>query len=139
MIEINQHLTIPKSELAFSYSRSGGPGGQNVNKVNTKVTMRWSPDDSALPPAIRQRFRDRYRTRINQEGELVLTSERYREQGRNVADCLNKLRAMVLAVVTPPRPRKKTRPTGASKAKRLREKKRKSEKKRLRGKPGLED
>jgi ribosome-associated protein len=139
MLEVNHQISIPLDEFTFTFSRSSGPGGQNVNKVNTKVTLRWPLEKSSLPAAVKQRFREQYPRRINQAGELLVMSQRFRDQGRNVADCLSKLRAMVLAVATPPRQRKATRPTGASRRRRIEDKRRTGDKKQTRRPPKLDD
>lgn len=132
-LEINDSLSIPVREFKFSYSRSPGPGGQNVNKVNTKVTLRWNVAASpSLPDPVRQRFQQQNSRRINNEGELILTSHRYRDQGRNVADVLNKLRELVQKAATRPTTRKKTKPTRASQRRRIENKRRHSEKKQSR-------
>lgn len=134
MLVVNSKLSIPLREFQFTFARSGGPGGQNVNKLNTKATLRWNVANSpALPEGVRARFLARYRRRITAGGELVLTSQRFRDQGRNVADCLAKLRELLDAVATAPKRRKKTKPSKASKERRLREKRRKSQKKQERG------
>lgn len=131
---VSRRLTIPASQLQASYARSGGPGGQNVNKVNTKVTLRWQIRDNPLiPDAWRQRLIARYGGRINNEGEMVLHSERYRVQHRNLEDCRQKLRDLLLDCQTPPRKRLATRPTKGSKSRRLDAKRRQGEKKRSRG------
>lgn len=133
MLVVNKKLSIPLREFQFTFARSGGPGGQNVNKLNTKATLKWPVTTSpALPDDVRERFTNRYRRRINSEGELVLTSQRFRDQGRNVADCLAKLRDMLDEVSTPPKRRKPTKPTAASRRRRLQEKRRVSEKKQSR-------
>lgn len=140
MLTINDRLSIPLRELEFSFSRSSGPGGQNVNKVNSKVTLHWLVAASASFPAdVRDRFLERYPRRLNTAGQLVITSQRFRDQGRNVADCLDKLRQMVLDVATPPKPRKATRPTRGARERRLHDKRARSEKKQFRrggGDPG---
>jgi ribosome-associated protein len=124
--------------MRFTFARSSGPGGQNVNKVNTKVTLHWPLASSpSLPDEVRDRFRARFRRRINKQGELVIHSQRYRDQERNVDDCLEKLRALVLEVASPPKRRRPTRPTRASRERRLREKKARSQKKDLRRGPPL--
>ncbi len=140
MLVIRDGLAIPLSELRFTFARSAGPGGQNVNKVNTKATLRWQVTESpSLPEPVRERFLARYPRRITGEGELLVTSQRYRDQSRNVADCLAKLQAMLLEVATPPRRRKKTRPTKASRARRLTSKRQRSETKSLRRPPRSEE
>jgi len=133
MLVVNESLSIPLREFRFTFARSSGPGGQNVNKLNTKATLRWSVANSnALPDGTRDRFITRYRRRITSEGELVIVSQRFRDQGRNVADCLAKLREMLDSVAMAPKPRKKTKPTVGSKRRRLQEKKRISDKKKSR-------
>lgn len=128
---VNKRLTIAEKELTITAARSGGPGGQNVNKVNSKVTLRWSPSRCpAMPDGWRQRFVRLHGNRINREGELVLHSERYRDQGRNLTDVRQKLLGMLLSCQSAPKKRKATRPTLASKRRRLDAKSRQSKKKR---------
>ena len=140
MLVINSRLSVPLSELDFSFSRSSGPGGQNVNKVNTKATLHWNVNkNNSLPEPVKARFTEKYRQRINSEGELVLSSQRFRDQGRNVADCLSKLRTMIEAIALPPKPRKKTRLSAGAKRRRVAEKRRTADKKLARKSPRLED
>ena len=120
----------PIAELRFSFARSGGPGGQNVNKVESKAVLRWDVARSrAVAGGVRARFLERFRHRITAEGELVLASQRFRDRERNVADCVAKLRAMLDEVARPPTPRRPTRPTRASRERRLAEKKSKGRRK----------
>jgi ribosome-associated protein len=136
VLEVDSRIRIPLREFDFSFARSSGAGGQNVNKVNTKATLRWAVARSpSISEGVRERFRTRYRRRITNEGELVLTSQRFRDQGRNVADCLEKLRDMLAEVEHAPRPRKKSRPTRAARERRLTAKRAVGEKKRRRQKP----
>jgi ribosome-associated protein len=135
-------MRVPARELTIRFVRSSGAGGQNVNKVNTKAVLRWPALSSrALPSDVRTRFAERFAKRLTADGELVLTSDRHRDQGRNVADCLGKLHAMIDAVATPPKPRKRTRPTRGAVERRLEEKRVRADKKRLRtgGSRGYDD
>lgn len=128
MFKVNRKISIRLTEFRFSFARSPGPGGQNVNKVNSKAILRWSPAKcKSLPEAVRIRFIKKFANRINQDNEFVISSHRFRDQGRNVADCLNKLRDLIIEVAEPPKQRKKTRPTAGSVRRRLTEKKRQSE------------
>jgi len=137
MLVVNSRINIPLDEFRFRFDRSSGPGGQNVNKVNTKATMRWDVTaSSSLPEPVRERFLARFRRRITKQGHLVMASQRYRDQQKNIDDCLEKLREMLASVAVAPRPRKKTKPTRGSQQRRLNEKKRKSDKKRGRQSPG---
>jgi ribosome-associated protein len=136
MLTITDNLRLPLSELSFTFSRSSGPGGQNVNKVSSKATLRWNARRSpSLPQGVRQRFLARYGNRLTTEGELLVVSQRYRDQGRNVADCLDKLREMIQSVVAPPTPRKPSRPTYGSRLRRLANKRVRSERKAGRQRP----
>ena len=137
---VNTAIRIPLTEFSFSFARSSGPGGQNVNKVNTKVTLRWHVIQSrSVSETVRDRFRQRFGRRINKEGEVVLHSQRYRDQGRNVADCLAKLRSMLEEVATAPQRRIPSRRTRASVEKRLRDKRRASQKKQHRRRPHADE
>lgn len=127
---MEKKFVIPFSELSFSYARSGGAGGQNVNKVNSKVIMDWDLRSSpSLPDSVKERFFTRYRNLINQDGIVQLTSEKERSQKANLDDCIKKLNEMIEKVAVPPKPRKKTKPTKSSIRKRLDSKKLHSAKK----------
>jgi len=137
---VNHRIRIPLAEIRFEFARSSGAGGQNVNKVSSKARLRWGIHTSqALPDDVRERFTRRYGRRITNDGEFVLASERYRDQGRNVQDCLDKLRDMLLGVATPPKRRVATRPGRAAKERRLSDKKRRAGVKRTRGRAGRDD
>ena len=133
---INDKISIPLREFQFTYSRSPGPGGQNVNKLNTKVTLHWKIDSSpSVPDDVKRRILKKYTRRINKRGEFFVTSHRFRDQGRNIADSLNKLRELILAAATPPKKRRKTKPSKRSKERRLESKRRNSDKKQSRKPP----
>lgn len=121
-----------KHEVSFRYSRSSGPGGQNVNKVNSKVTLEWHPDTSSLPKEILSRFTTRFSGKLTDEGKLQLNSDRFRDQKRNKEDCLEKLFELLSQVLVPPKKRKRTKPSRGMIEKRLTSKKKVSLKKKAR-------
>jgi ribosome-associated protein len=130
---VTPRLRIPLGEFRLTFSRSGGPGGQNVNKVNSKATLRWQALGSpSLSADVQARMESRYRRRMTDQGELFITSQRHRDAGRNAADCLDKLRQLLMDVAAGPKARKPTRPTRASKARRLDDKRQKQRKKQSR-------
>ncbi len=130
MLVVNPHIQIPEDEFTFTFARSSGPGGQNVNKVNSKALLRWPiTATSSLPDEVRARFIAQYRSRITDEGDVLITSQRYRDQGRNIQDCLDKLRELIAAVAQRPKTRRATKPTQGSRRRRLEGKRQQSEKK----------
>lgn len=136
MLVINDRIAIPIEEFQFAFARSGGPGGQNVNKVASKVTLRWLPGASpSLPADVRDRLLRAVAPRLTTAGELLVRSQRTRDQGLNVQDCLEKVRQLVQAAAVPPRPRRPTRPTAASVRRRRQAKAQRSAAKRLRRAP----
>jgi ribosome-associated protein len=139
MLIVNERILIPDEEFDWSYARSGGPGGQNVNKVSSKAVLRWKPASPSIPEDVRARFLHKFANRITTEGDLVMSSERYRDQERNRQDCLEKLTAMLLEVALPPRPRKITRPSKGSKARRLANKRHTAKTKATRRRPSMDD
>lgn len=129
-------LRIPIREFTLTHARSSGPGGQNVNKVNSKVYLHWPVSLSqSLPEPIRVRFLRLQSRRIRDDGVFVISSERYRDQLRNRMDCLDKLRALLIAAMEVPKPRKATRPSAGSKLRRLDNKKRRAQVKEARRRP----
>ncbi len=125
---------IPLTELTFTFARSSGPGGQNVNKVNSKCVLRWNLALSpSVSPDVRSRFLAAFGNRVSSDGELVLASDTSRDQKKNQAECIRKLEAMLASVVEPPKRRKKTRPSFGSKQDRLSSKKIHGQKKAARG------
>jgi ribosome-associated protein len=130
VVKINRRLAIPMDELALSATRSSGPGGQNVNKVATQVMLRF---DVAHSPSLtewqRSRILSRLRNRITTDGELVLTSQEHRTQRANRAAAVERFAELLSEALRQPKPRKKTRPTKASVARRLESKRKRSQKK----------
>lgn len=137
---VTPRIRVPRDEFRFTFVRSSGPGGQNVNKVATKAQMRWAVVESpSLSAGVKERFLAKYRRRITNDGELVMSSQRYRDQTKNVIDCFDKLREMIASVAKPPTPRKKTKPSRAAKERRMKEKRHRAGKKDLRRKPNSDD
>ncbi len=127
-------------EFEWSFARSGGPGGQNVNKVASKAVLRWDVQHSpSVPDDVRARFLAQQRQRITTEGALVMSSQRYRDQERNREDCLEKLRELLVRAATVDKPRKKSKPTRASKRRRVEEKRKRSATKQARRRPAREE
>ena len=131
---LSNGLMLDASEFDFSFVRASGPGGQNVNKVASAVELRWDLRSSSyLPSGVRQRLEALAGSRLTDEGVLIIQAQRHRTQERNRADAMERLIALVEQALHPPKPRKKTRPTRASKRRRLDSKTRQGNKKRLRG------
>ena len=126
-LRVNDSFTLPGNELRISFARSGGPGGQNVNKVETKVELRWTPQSSTeLSEQDREWLLNRLGSKLTTGGELVVTSNRTRDQVRNRQDALDKLAALVRSALERPKPRRKTRASRASIEGRLEQKKQRS-------------
>ena len=123
MIQITPTFAIDENELQFAFIRSSGPGGQNVNKVATAVQLRFDVKRSALPEEAKERLRHLAGNRITMEGELLIEAKKYRTQEQNREDALNRLVDLLQRSFQRPKKRTKTRPTAASREKRLKEKK----------------
>jgi ribosome-associated protein len=130
---VTSRIRIPLSEFTFTYARSSGPGGQNVNKVNSKAVLRWPVTSTlALPEDVKARLLNKIASQITTTGDLVIHSDRYRDQPKNREDCLEKVRTMVKSVATPPKKRRPTKPSRAAKQRRLQSKQAQAEKKQQR-------
>ncbi len=139
MIRITHSLSIPEQELTFKATRSGGPGGQNVNKVSSRVTLSFDVAASgALTDEQKGTIRRRLATRINKDGVLQIVSQRTRSQEINRADAVERFADLVRRALTPQRARIKTRIPAAAKEKRVEEKKKRTLVKQGRSKTGWE-
>jgi len=127
-IQAGPAIRLDEDELTFRFVRASGPGGQNVNKVATAVELRFDAAASpALPEDVRARLMRLAGRRLTREGEIVLFADRFRTQERNRQDAIARLVALIVRAAERPKPRKATRPTLASKRKRLEDKKKRSE------------
>jgi ribosome-associated protein len=132
-VQINPWLSIPDSEVEFSFTRSSGPGGQNVNKVSSKAVLRWNLLASAGPnPEQLALLKVRLANRLTQSGDLVLMSDRFRDQIKNRQDCLTKFQELLVAALFVAKKRKKTKPSRSSVQRVKESKSRNSEKKKMR-------
>ena len=131
---INSRVTIPAAELSFSASRASGPGGQHVNTTDSRIQLRWNPKESAgLTEPQRDRLLRVLASRLTDAGEIILACDSNRSQRRNREEVAQRLAALIREALIPPKPRKKTRPTKASRERRLEDKRRRSNVKKGRG------
>lgn len=135
MLFVTPEIQVPDEELTFTFARSSGPGGQAVNKVNTKAVLRWNFAGSrSLNEGQRARFLERFGNRLTKNGELVIASEEFRDQKSNQDSCREKLVSMLQAIAKPPKVRRPTKPTRGSKERKLDSKRRVGKNKELRKK-----
>lgn len=139
-MRVSAAIDIPESELIERFTRADGPGGQHVNRTESAVELRFDVAHSkALPDAVRARLLTRRDHRLSDDGVLVIQARRFREQPRNREDARARLVTLIRAALVPPKRRVATRPTRASKERRLTGKKRRSSVKRNRNRPGSLD
>lgn len=131
-LELAPRVRVPAGFVQVTYSRSSGPGGQNVNKLSTKCELRIRIDALPLHPAALNRLQSLAGSRLTAAGELIISSESQRSQSRNRDDCFDKLRQLLVQAMHIPKARRATRPTRGSKERRLAEKKRRGDIKRTR-------
>lgn len=133
MIRVNAEIQLDEREIQEDFVRASGPGGQNVNKVSTAVQLRFDVARSpSLPEPVRARLITLAGRRMTQDGVLIIEAERYRSQRRNRDDALERLLALIREACEVDKPRRPTRPTLASKKRRLDSKQRRGETKKLR-------
>ncbi|HLT79080.1 MAG TPA: alternative ribosome rescue aminoacyl-tRNA hydrolase ArfB [Ferrovibrio sp.] len=140
MIPVTSRISLDESELAFSFIRASGPGGQNVNKVSSAVQLRFDVRNSpSLPESVKQRLERLAGRRLTSDGVLVLTAQQYRSQERNREDAITRLSELIRQAAIVPKARRATRPTLGSKRRRLDAKTRRGVLKGLRqSKPGFD-
>ena len=132
-------ITIHESEVSVTAIRAQGAGGQNVNKVSSAIHLRFDIHASSLPDAVKERLLCLHDSRITQDGVLILKAQQHRTQDMNRLDAFARLHELVNSVAEPPRVRRATKPTRASKVRRLEGKSQRSSIKANRGKAGLHD
>jgi ribosome-associated protein len=136
VVQINDSLAIPRAELEFRATRSGGPGGQHVNTSSTRIELTWNVAAStSLSDAQRARLLEKLATRIDGSGVLRLTASGSRSQFQNREEVTERFAQIIAQALRIPKPRRKTKPSKASKEARLKAKKRRSDTKRQRGRP----
>ncbi|MDG2149220.1 MAG: alternative ribosome rescue aminoacyl-tRNA hydrolase ArfB [Planctomycetota bacterium] len=139
-LEIQPGFVIPAAELGWSASRSGGPGGQNVNKLSTRVSLRWNVAESvALDEARRVKLLGKLEARLTKSGELIVHVDSSRSQLDNRHEARRRLAEMVREALHVAKKRRPTKPTKGSKQRRLESKKQRSDTKKLRGRPRRDD
>jgi ribosome-associated protein len=136
MIPVTDHISLAENELEESFIRASGPGGQNVNKVASAVQLRFDAGASpSLHPAVKERLRRVAGRKMTEAGVIVITANRFRTQERNRADAVGRLVAMIALAAHAPTPRRPTKPTYASRLRRLEAKKHRSGIKTTRSEP----
>jgi ribosome-associated protein len=139
-VQITPDLSLPDQDFAWSFVRASGPGGQNVNKVATAAQLRFDlAGTQSLEPAVKQRLRALAGRRVTDEGALVILARNQRTQEGNRREALERLAELVRRALVPPKPRRATRPTRASRERRLETKTQRRTTKQLRGKVRWDD
>jgi ribosome-associated protein len=140
MLEISSSVSLNEDEFQIDFIRASGPGGQNVNKVSTAAQLRFDIRSSpSLEPEVKERLIKLAGSRVTDDGVLIIEAKRYRTQEQNRFDAVQRLTTLVQKALEKPKTRRKTRPTLASKQRRLEAKRQRGEKKRWRGRPAVDE
>ena len=136
MIEVTGEIALDEADLSESFIRASGPGGQNVNKVASAVQLRYVLDGARpLPEPVRARLAKLAGSRLTEDGSIVIAAQRFRSQLRNREDALERLIALIRRAATPPKSRRRTRPSAAARERRLADKAHQARRKRERAAP----